>query len=183
MKLKEEIWKPVPSREGFYEVSNLGRVRAVFAGNGGQFKVNRLLKPWVLNKKRYLMVSLDAPGMERVSRSVHSLVLEAFVGPRPKGAVSRHLDGIRTNNTPSNLTWGTSRENYDDSRKHQTNCEGERNGFAVLTADKVVKIRNLRGTGMTYKSLSALFGTHWSNVWLICKGRTWRQVPQFDAAS
>ncbi len=49
---------------------------------------------------------------------VHCLVLEAFIGPRPEGYVCRHKDGDPANNHISNLSWGTLRENYDDTIKH-----------------------------------------------------------------
>lgn len=49
-----------------------------------------------------------------ISRYVHTLVLEAFVGPRPTGGVARHLDDNGENNAVENLCWGTvSENNYD----------------------------------------------------------------------
>ena len=49
---------------------------------------------------------------------VHVLVLEAFVGPRPAGHEGRHLDDVRSNNTLSNLAWGTQGENYQDALRN-----------------------------------------------------------------
>lgn len=173
MPKQTEIWKPVMGFENRYEVSNYGNVRAIFYGNHGAFKPGRILKPTTM-PNGYLQVGLYRADMSYSRRSVHSLVLEAFKGLRPDGFVSRHMDGVRSNNTSDNLEWGTRAQNYDDSRRHGTNCEGERNGFSVLTDEQVIQIRKLRGEGMTYVALGKMFETHWSNTWLICKGRTWK---------
>src|SRR5215471_1608313 len=42
---------------------------------------------------------------------VHRLILEAFVGPCPKGMEARHLNGDRQDNRLVNLAWGTRLEN------------------------------------------------------------------------
>ncbi len=49
---------------------------------------------------------------------VHDLVLTAFIGPRPLGQQSRHLDGDRANNRIENLAWGTAKENAEDKKRH-----------------------------------------------------------------
>jgi hypothetical protein len=50
--------------------------------------------------------------------SVHTIVLEAFVGPRPDGLVARHGPLKYEDGTPdnrlSNLEWGTPSENAMD---------------------------------------------------------------------
>lgn len=172
-----EIWKSVIGFEGLYEVSNLGQVRAMYDGNHGQHKPRRILKP-CRTPNNYFIVSLYRPGTKQKGKkkSVHCIVLEAFKGPRPLGNCSRHKDGNRSNNTTRNLRWGTYKQNYDDSRKHQTNCEGERNGFSILTACQVREMRKLRKQGLTYHALGRRFKTHWSNASLIIRGRTWKNA-------
>lgn len=49
------------------------------------------------------------------NRTVHSLVAEAFHGPRPHGHEVRHLDDDRFNNHVSNLAYGTHRDNMQDA--------------------------------------------------------------------
>jgi hypothetical protein len=67
----------------------------------------------------YIVASLWANG-HQVNRKVHQLVCEAFNGARPEGAITRHLDGDRTNNVPENLAWGTCTENNLDAVTHGT---------------------------------------------------------------
>ena len=61
--------------------------------------------------KGYMCVSVVYDNGEKKKRTVHSLVLEAFVGKRPKGYECDHIDGDKHNNHISNLEWVTPEEN------------------------------------------------------------------------
>jgi hypothetical protein len=43
----------------------------------------------------------------------HRLICEAFHGPAPHGSVCMHLDENAANNAPTNLAWGTQKENLN----------------------------------------------------------------------
>jgi hypothetical protein len=101
-----EAWLPIAGFGGVYEVSNLGRVRSP----RGVLKATPA-------STGYPTAMLYLDGV-RHPRTVHSLVLEAFIGARPEGAVARHLDGSRANNHVDNLQWGTPRENVLDTIRH-----------------------------------------------------------------
>ena len=47
------------------------------------------------------------------THKVHSLICEAFYGPRPQGAVVIHIDEDAHNNRADNLKWGSQRENMN----------------------------------------------------------------------
>src|SRR6266481_7797170 len=74
-----EIWKLIPWLNGYYAVSNRGRVRR--AQPGTHTHSGRLLKPWK-DKVGYLRIVLSTP-LGNWSGLVHHLVLETFIGPRP----------------------------------------------------------------------------------------------------
>ncbi len=116
-----EQWKPVPEYEGLYEVSSHGRVRSIDRWVNGRSGSRRLvrgrqLKPWKSNRG-YLNITL-CNGSSRVSRSIHSLVMEAFKGSGPKGAVVCHGDKGVSDNSLSNLRWDTQSKNIDDTYTH-----------------------------------------------------------------
>jgi len=116
-KMPGENWRPVP-RYPDYEVSDLGRVR-----HGG-----RMLKAVHTSKGRYASVGLYRNGKPK-KKTVHSLVMEAFVGPRPPGMHICHGNGNALDNRLSNLRYGTPQENVDDSFKsrcHIVRPNGER---------------------------------------------------------
>ncbi len=55
-------------------------------------------------------------------RSIHHLVAETFIGPRPEGAWVLHNNGDPEDNRPENLRYGTAAENTADSVKHGTHA-------------------------------------------------------------
>ena len=120
-------WRPVPG-DGFsrrYEVSSDGLVRAVAytdARGANRRPYTRKTSP---NSAGYLALWLS-DGTKQVNRLVHHLVLEAFVGPRPEGALARHLNGNRTDNRAENLRWGTASENALDRVEHGTDKEARK---------------------------------------------------------
>lgn len=100
--------------EGIYAVSSRGRVKSL----PGPRRTDRVLRQ--STSRGYAIVSLSRNGVMRTHK-VHQLVLLAFVGPRPEGAATRHLDGDRLNNAVENLQWGTYTENAQDILQHGRN--------------------------------------------------------------
>lgn len=118
--MADEVWRAVIGLEGRYEVSDLGRVRSldreVITSHGVTRRYRgRPLTPSVGNHG-YLVVSVG----RRVKRTVHSLVAEAFIGPRPNGQEVRHKDGNALDCRAANLEYGTSRDNTADAIRHGT---------------------------------------------------------------
>lgn len=111
-----EQWRSIPDAPG-YEASDHGHIksvkRTVVRSNGRPYYVRERLLRLTVARTGHLRVGLHI-GELMVVRLVHQLVLEAFVGPRPQGLVSRHLDDDPTNNGLNNLRWGTQQENLRD---------------------------------------------------------------------
>lgn len=170
--IKGEHWRDV---EGFpgYEISDLGRVR----------------KSWIINAwkdheyqhgYRFVQVWKDS---KRQVRSVHSLVAEAFIGPRPAGAVVHHKDGNKKNNRLSNLTYYTRAENNKHARDTglwQPAPKGPDHPSAVLTWEKVALIEQLYKTGdWTHRELAKKFKVGHSTIGKLLRGKTY-DVPRRD---
>lgn len=117
----DEEWRPVVGYEGYYEVSDQGRVRsldrAITRQDGTSMRCRgKILKQHLDDSGRFqLGLTRDGHGQ---TRRVHGLVLEAFVGPRPDGMEACHSDGNCRNNHVSNLRWGTHAENMEDRVRH-----------------------------------------------------------------
>ena len=128
-----EQWLPVVGYDGYYSVSNLGRVRSesrtVMDKNGNRRRLpQKILKP---DKKPsgHLVVSLWR-NRNREKPYVHRLVLEAFVGEAPPGTQACHWNDDKEDNRLENLRWGTPTDNSLDSvrngRHHEaikTHCK------------------------------------------------------------
>jgi hypothetical protein len=116
-----ERWLPVPGYEGYYEVSDRGRVRSLdrrerITGPKAGFRRRRgqMMQLSTMPSTGYLCVHLSRDD-KMVTRSVHSLVLEAFDRPCPDGMECLHGPGGQQDNRwPENIRWGTRSENTLD---------------------------------------------------------------------
>ena len=170
-----EIWKAIPSSNGFYAASNLGRIRREVGGSGARAGV--ILKTSTDQIGR-LFVVLGKPHHhgKNTRRRVHRLVLEAFVGDAPDGCECRHLNGNPKDNRLENLAWGTHKENMDDKIAHGTLLAGERHGSAKLTNAQVVEIRSALANGEQGRVVAARYGVGDNVVSRIKCGHRWRSV-------
>ncbi len=112
----DEEWRPVVGYEGYYEVSDLGRVRSLsrkYNRPSGEVKMTgRILKHGVaLPRPGYPLVSLWRGNIGE-SNFVHSLVMAAFHDRIfGDGPISNHKNGHKTDNRPENLERCTYSEN------------------------------------------------------------------------
>jgi hypothetical protein len=179
-----ETWVPVRGYEGFYEVSNLGRVRSIDrefirADGQRQRRRGRMLKQSTL-PKGYQTVMLR----HGKRRSVHRLVCLAFHGQCPgAGFEVAHFNGVPADNRAVNLRWATKSENQYDAIRHGTKkamfttagSVGEGNLNARLTWESVREIRRRWADGgVTQQALAVEYGMGKSQINNIVHGRQWR---------
>ena len=105
-----EEWRPVVGWEGYYEVSNLGRVRSLTRQMHNYVKQGRVLKTHD-NGHSYLNVGLHAPNRVDKHAYVHILVATAFIPNPDKLREVNHKDFNKQNNCVDNLEWVSSRDN------------------------------------------------------------------------
>lgn len=102
---------------------------------------NYRLKPTVPPSKEYPVVRVRIDD-KRVSRAIHRLITDAYLGPCPDGLQTRHLDGNPLNNDISNLCYGTPKENAQDRVRHGNHLPGEQHPSAKLTDKIVIEMRS-----------------------------------------
>ena len=163
--------KPVPGAPGYW---------ADQAGNIWSSKSGRVvtLRPWEASNG-YLLVTLSVGGRRRTHR-VHTLVLSAFVSPRPPGLVACHLNGIRSDNRVENLRWDSQAGNLADRRAHGTSYEGERNPRAKLSSKQVLEILRLRAAGEPMGKIAKRYGVSRQCVRSIVSGLSWSHLTRSD---
>lgn len=177
-----ETWKDIPGFEGRYQVSDLGRVRSLDRVtpqvHHASQKIMHVRRPGRVLKPRvddgYLAVNLYHDG-QMIPTQVHRAVAAAFLGPRPEGLVTRHLDGVKTNNRPGNLVYGTCKENTEDDRRNGVLPLGEKLHNAKLTEAAVREIRALRGCE-TQVRLAERFGVCQSVISAVQRKERWQHV-------
>jgi HNH endonuclease/NUMOD4 motif len=158
-----ETWRAVVGFEGFYEVSNRGTVRSL----PRDYCRGQVIKPrW---RGRYLAVVLSTPTLRKELR-VHRLVGEAFLGPRPDKHETRHLDDNRANNNLTNLVYGTSKENSQDSIRNGGTLFGLLHQNCFISDELVAEILTLpRGS----RSASAETVAQWADRKGISRGHVY----------
>lgn len=131
-------------------------------------------------KYGYLKLQVRGPSGRKL-RFVHRLVLEAFVGPRPRGMVCRHFpDRNPSNNRLDNLQWGTCRENAADKKVHGTTTPGSKNPSAKLSEADAIEVRRLAYQGKTFVEIGAKFGITSGAAGDILRGKTWKHLGIAD---
>lgn len=176
-----EVWKDVIGYEGFYQVSNMGNVKRV--GKGLAVVTNRLLKNRRTNDG-YIKVKLCVHQKARLV-SVHVLVAEAFICPRPAGKQVNHKNGKTDQNNPENLEWATPSENLQHSYDvlGRLPPQGEKHGNAKLTDVDIREIRRLHAlhTGYhafenSYTDLAERYGVTRGLIGHIVRRANWKHV-------
>ena len=179
-----EEWRPVVGADGYYSVSNLGRVRREL-GDGQRTYAGRILKPGLAGAG-YPFVHLRVPGVLRGQRYVHRLVAEAFLGSPPtRRHEVDHLDGVRTNNHVSNLEWVTPSNNQlrawaagliPINHRPSIRKVGEQHPRSKLTDADVRFIRSAEGRAMDADVVAARFDTSRMYVLRLRRGLGWTHI-------
>jgi len=167
-----ESWRPIPDTDGWYEASSLGRIRSWKNAPSGRRREPLVLKPIVVMGYE---VFTDRSRKQRL-RKTHRAVCLAFHGPAPEGRpIVRHLDDSRRNNVPSNLAWGTHKENSADMIRNSGPRTGERAANAKLTWVAVDDIRSSYAAGgVSLSQLARRHSVSKRNVLDIVHHRIWK---------
>lgn len=172
-----ERWLPIPGYEGFYEVSDLGRIRSLRHMTRCGWRGGHLLKPFP-DSDGYLRVNLSRDGVIARLQPVHRLVLLAFTGPPPTpDHECCHGPGGKLDNRPANLSWGTRLDNSDDKRRDGTMACGEKQGNARFTQSDIEDMRRRYAAGESQSSIARSYDTPQMVIRRIITGEAWSHVP------
>lgn len=163
-----EEWKDIEGYEGYYQISNHGRVKSLVGWNGNQYiKREKMLNPYKhkASKNYYRSVVKLKKNMKSKDMKVHRLVAEAFIpNPENKSEVN-HIDGNPLNNHVTNLEWVTHQENIAHS------VENELRVYAIKTIDRSTMVKFLNN-GFTYDEIAEELG--------IAKGTVFNYIKKFN---
>lgn len=126
----EEIWKDIPGYEGYYQVSNLGRVKGLPRGVSNHTGVIHLKERYLKGHpitKGYIQVQL-ASRPKRVLKLIHVLVAQAFISNPNKYPQVNHINGIKSDNRADNLEWCDNSMNQIHAYRYGLNWHRDNSG-------------------------------------------------------
>lgn len=179
MEQEAEIWKDIEDYEGYYQISNLGRVKSL---KRAKRRFDKVLQGSP-NTTGYTIIQLRKDN-KRVSKLVHRLVLEAFDPTNDPTLTVNHKDFDITNNKLTNLEWLTQHNNnmhyWDnaDLGNRKDTPKGETHHLAVMTAEKVLEMRKLYSENIVTNknALARMFGCSESTVRQILCRQSWKDI-------
>jgi hypothetical protein len=169
-----EQWRPVIGFGG-YEVSDLGRIRRHCRSAKHRGRI--IYRKWCFNTSGYVHVGLGRDG-KTITRPVHHLVAEAFLGSRPPGKQINHKNGEKGDPRLSNLEYvtpsGNTQHAYDTGLiKHP---RGQDWYSAKLTDSDVREIREFASLGVPQKDIAARYRISRSVACEIINRKAWTHV-------
>lgn len=172
-----EQWKDIPGYEGYYQVSNLGRVKGLprkkRQWHGGYFWLKETIKQPYPQSDGYLQIGLSKDGT-KTNFLLHRLVGEAFI-PGDTSLEINHIDFDRKNCRVDNLEWETRQGNVEHSFVNGRYNDKDRRGLTKLKRSDVIEIRRLHGI-MPIIEIAPKFGISVGTTSQIINRHIWKHV-------
>ena len=121
--MKNEVWKPVKDYEGFYEVSNKGRVRSVQRLDArGQHRKSKIMSVKKVQNTKKVTFFRDG---KRKTISLKKLVVDAFLGTPKANEKVIFVDGNPDNVCVENLKFQKKAQKKHNIYRFEDNKTGE----------------------------------------------------------
>lgn len=188
-----EIWRDVVEYEGFYKVSNLGRVKSldrIVERGRSLLPVKGKILIGHINPDGYHIVGL-CKNAKRTFVDVHRLVALAFIKNDNNKPCIDHIDGNRLNNNIENLRWCTYKENMNNpitinrlskAMKDRSLSTVHKQRIGLANRNRTDQSKNVAKIDKTsgkiikvYPSLKEAYrltGVHFANISKVCQNKT-----------
>ena len=132
---------------------------------GDAYKNRIKLLAQALRRDGYMFVTLSKDN-KHFHKTIHGMVAEMFIGHRPNDCFVNHIDGVKTNNSISNLEYVTKKGNmqhalYELKKSHK------------LTFDQAKDIWYAKQRGEKRKNLAAKHNVSIHMITAIWMGKSW----------
>lgn len=176
----KEIWKDIKGFEGYYQVSNLGRVKRCerLKINGHYKNINEMILKGTSDKDGYIVINLYKNSKYKGFK-VHRLVAYHFLKNLKSKPQVNHKNLIKSDNRVENLEWCTNSENMQHARKHKKfniDRKGAKNINSKLNDQIVYNIKKDLNKGLRVKDVAKKYNTTPNIITKIKNKKTWNHI-------
>lgn len=169
-----EIWKDVVGYEGIYQVSNLGRIKALprkVKVCGGAYRLigEHIVKPTKC-KNGYLEAAFSVR-QKREVRLLHRVVAQAFIENPDNLPEVNHIDEDITNCHADNLEWCTSKYNANYGTRNERVAQTKKQTGSVKAVYQFDLNGNLINRFEKISDAAQEVGADISAIIRVCKGK------------
>ncbi|WP_366071320.1 HNH endonuclease signature motif containing protein [Nitrobacter sp.] len=130
----------------------------------------------------YLRIMFKDGMIRRVVAAHRIIWMIANRRPIPERMEINHIDGKKSNNTPSNLELTTHQQNAQHSHTHlapkKKDQRGEKNSAAAVTESQVIEIRTIwANRSLSQREIAAKYKITQSTVSAIVARKSWAHLP------
>jgi hypothetical protein len=168
--MENEIWKDIAGYEGYYQVSNLGRVRS-YPRNGTSYFIKILKARIDMGYERVWLSRGNMVKPQKISRLVASVFIPN-INNKPE---VNHINGVKTDNRVENLEWVTKSENIKHAFATGLANPVKYQCHTKLNDAIVNEVRKLCKTGIRQVQIAKMFNISPQKVSAIKLGKVWKQ--------
>lgn len=174
----KEIFKDIKDYEGLYQISNLGRVKALAKfcktkGDGIRYSPEKIMKTGN-DIHGYQLIGMSK-NTKRLTFKVHRLVAQAFIPNSENKPFINHKNGIKNDNNFKNLEWCTDQENMDHAVRTGLIKKGEDNPNSKLNEKDILRIRN-EFKDFSISDVARKFNVDWNTIKRVITGDGWKHL-------
>jgi hypothetical protein len=174
----EEIWKDIKGYEGYYQVSNLGRVKSLnryvkYPNGSLRLFKEKILCQYIMSNGYYTVCLAQ---VKKKVHLVHRLICKTFLKNTEEKRTVNHINGIKTDNNLMNLEWCS----YSENQKHAhrlglSDTKGEKNAASKLTEQQAKEIK-YGHKGLTQTEIAKIYGIDRRTVSNIRLEKRWKHI-------
>lgn len=172
-----EQWKSIPGYEGLYEASDQGQIRSLtYKQERGMTRHGRILKQ-MTHPTGYKIAALSKNG-KAISKRVHRLIMLTFVGKSDHEV--NHKDGVKPNNSLSNLEYVTALENTRHAIATGLSKQFGEDGHAKLTNSQAIEVKELlKSSEIPQAAIARTYNVQQSCIYSINQGKSWEWLGDY----
>lgn len=162
--MEKELWLPIPNYEGYYKISNTGKIRSltrtIIDINGREFTLKGKEKTPHISTDGYYIIGLNKDGIKK-NLKVHRLVALTFI-PNPNNLpFVNHKDENKLNNNVNNLEWCTQEYNNNyGTRVERISQTMSKNSVIMCDKNTHEPIKEFLNANMASKEMGDSSSSH-----------------------